>query len=271
MSFASDDGGVALFNVNMDRGQNGADVDSLPKLLATSTHLSSRDTCSTSRAPERIYNPPKMSQPSKPSAPGFCTPCNRQFKNTNALRNHIRDSRYHRLTSTDRQPVSARNNVSESTISSFDRIASDRTATTPTVNDMADLGSEGFTKREDPNLLLSSIGTQFEDKDGARVANDSLQLELPDLLHGKSHKSTDAQSKTLLPVISIKEINSKSGHKWSPVPLEVQPTIMEVLRNHCHSQEDLSKHRYRLRPYVPHEIAGFKRCKKCGRQFPGFY
>ena len=265
MSFASDDGGVALFNVNMDRG------DSLPKFLATNTHLSPRDTCPTSRPSGRNYNLPKMSQPSKPSAPGFCTPCNRQFKSEFALRNHIRDSRYHRLASTNPQPVSARNKVSESTLSSFDRIASDGTATTPTINDITDLGSEGSAKREDPDLLLSSIGTQFEDKDGARVANDSLHLELSDFLHDNSHKSTDAQSKTLLPVISIEEINSKSGHKWSPIPLEVQPTIMKILRNHCHSQEDLSKHRYRLRPYVPHEIAGFKRCKKCGRQFPRFY
>lgn len=41
--------------------------------------------------------------------------------------------------------------------------------------------------------------------------------------------------------------------------------LYEQLSRHCHSPEDLLKNKYLLSPYSEADIAGLRKCKKCGR------
>jgi hypothetical protein len=42
--------------------------------------------------------------------------------------------------------------------------------------------------------------------------------------------------------------------------------LLEGLSSHCHSPEDLLKNKYLLSLYSDADIAGLRKCEKCGRK-----
>jgi hypothetical protein len=61
---------------------------------------------------------------------------------------------------------------------------------------------------------------------------------------------------------------------WSVIPIFQQPTLLEALRIHCHSPEDLLENKYLPCPYTPQDLDGFRKCINCsgksqGIQFAG--
>jgi hypothetical protein len=56
---------------------------------------------------------------------------------------------------------------------------------------------------------------------------------------------------------------------WSVIPIFQQPALLEALRIHCHSPEDLLENKYLLYPYTPQDLDGFRKCINCGGKSQG--
>ena len=60
--------------------------------------------------------------------------------------------------------------------------------------------------------------------------------------------------------------NSEQKSSWSVISGSENMAVLEELSSHCHSAEDLLENKYRLSPYSDADIAGLRKCRKCGRK-----
>ena len=64
----------------------------------------------------------------------------------------------------------------------------------------------------------------------------------------------------------VEDKNSKQTSSWSVISGSENMALLEQLSRHCPSPEDLLKNKYLLSPYSDADIAGLRKCKKCGRK-----
>lgn len=61
-------------------------------------------------------------------------------------------------------------------------------------------------------------------------------------------------------------VGHKQSSPWAAISGPDIKMMLQELASHCHSPEDLLGNGYPLSPYSAEDIAGLRRCRKCGRK-----
>jgi hypothetical protein len=76
----------------------------------------------------------------------------------------------------------------------------------------------------------------------------------------------DSRARTSQTLNHLGPISSEQLNPWVVDPRPNIGVMLENLARYCHSPEDLLKNRYPLSPYSEKDIAGLRKCRKCGRK-----
>ena len=216
-----------------------------------------------------------------------CASCNKDFRTQEALNQHIRspvhalrgpagqlevDSKLglsaSKLTPTPTHgPIQSRPTIHKTGVPQT-YLVSTRQFCTPCNKPFKDVAALNQHLRNSKSHMSDTLPSARAQKVAIQTISRQTTVSVSTLDKRKPSR-VDANASRARPQKALDQpgpVGSKQNSPRAVIPGPDIKVILEDLASYCHSPEDLLRNRYRLCPYSAEDIAGLRKCRKCGRK-----